>query len=211
MSNEDKSHDFDIDKASAELRAVAPPRRGGRKLTLASQCAAFAALRAGANFNSVAIVFDLSETTVSNLAGCIHDDRAPIEDLDGGLHDINLTRGRAPDRTPRYRAVAQEFNRLGELEFKRRYYTPDIHERILAAQSKPKIPRNRLLGNFYAAEFKGVNEMPIGGVWVTIGWMNEFWGWADCSAKGGQQGPWHTPYRTSKDALEGAKKYWARD
>jgi hypothetical protein len=233
MNNEDKPQEFDMDKAAEELRAVKQPSRGGRKLRLAEQCAAFAALRHGARAAAVASVFNLSETTVSNLAGCIDDDRAPIADLDGGLHDPNLTRGRDPERVQRYRAVAEEFNRLGEAEFKRRYYTPFFHELILAAQSKPRTPRHPPTADRYADDYQGVHEMPIGGVWIFVLWMDDAdhaypktpgWSWSTCEANGSPTAHtvWtgqelfdphkkFTPYRTSKAALEGAQKYWARD
>lgn len=218
MNNEDNPSEFDMDKAAAELRAAGPPRRSGRKLSLEGQCAAFAALRNGAKFHAVASVFNLSETSVSNLAGCIFDDRPPVEDGDGGFHDLNLTRKRNPERKHRYLSVATEFDRLGELEFKRRYYTPDIHARVMQAQSKPK-SNNRYTPNPEAREFSGIHDFGEG-LWIRVEWVPDLggWLWIECYENGDiGANKWKgrdkslAPYRTSKEAYDGADKYWKRD
>jgi hypothetical protein len=226
MNDERKLDEFDMDKAAAELRAAAPVQRSGRKLSHSGQCAAFAALRNGAKYHAVAAVFDISETSVSNLAGCIDDDREPLEDLDGGLHDFNLTRGRSPERSRRYRHVAALFNHIGELEFKRRYYTPDIHERILAVQALPKSKPHRFKPNPHADQSKGLHDFGEK-LWILVEWLpnpkdpsNAGWAWIESECNGftgtnrwkGREldapGSKFTPYRTSTEALDGAKKVW---
>jgi hypothetical protein len=223
MDDKNKLEEFDIDKAAEELRAVAPPQRSGRKLSVPMQCAAFAALRNGAKYHAVAAVFDLSETSVSNLAGCVDDDRAPLEDLDGGIHDLSLSRGRNPERSQRYRWVKQQFNHWGEAEFKRRYYTPSIHARIMAVQALPKSTAHRFKPNPHADQFKGLHDLGSG-PYILVDWLpnphdpaNAGWAWIESEPNGftgenrwkGQElepsKPFR-PYRTSKNALDGAKK-----
>jgi hypothetical protein len=219
MNDENKPLEFDIDKAVATLRAAAPIQKSGRKLSFTGKCAAYGALHCGAKPYAVAAVFGLSETSISFLAGCRTDDRAPLEDLDGGLHDLNLTRGRRGDRRPRYQDVATEFERLGEREFLRRYLTPSIYERIVAAQSQPKNTAHNFKPNPNADKLRGVHDFGEG-LWIRVEWIppDHGWAWCECEKDGDiennrwkgreldEPGKPFTPYRTSKDALDGAKK-----
>lgn len=208
--------EFNINKAAEELQKRAQPRKGGRKLTFADQCAAFAALRQFAEFNGVAKVFNLSRTSVSYLAGCLTDDRAAFENTDGGIYDPNLTRNRMPDRQPRYRAVAVEFNRLGEQEFIRRYYTQRLHNLLLDAQPKPKLPQNRLPPNLQANTYAGVHDFGES-LWIIIEYLPDAgWAWCECEKdgdigtnkwKGSEEDPSQPfePFKTSNAALAHAK------
>ena len=94
---------FDPLAAAAALRAESH-MRGGPRLTLTTQCEAFALLKSGVAQEVVARMFALSRSSVSHLANC-----------------LNRTAG----RTWRYPAVFIEWRRLGEAEFLKAYLTED--------------------------------------------------------------------------------------
>ena len=120
---------FDPKRALDELRRLAPAL-AGRKLTLERQCAAYAALWNGVKPEMVAVNFRLSRTSVSNLAGCRNDIRTEtiitVGDYSETFPNPSLTQRKHRDRRPHYPAVKREFDRLGEQEFTRVYFTPQI-------------------------------------------------------------------------------------
>lgn len=216
---------FDIDEARAELKNTTQNSGGGRKLSFFDRCAAYAALYMGARPSIVAEFFSLSETSVSFIAGCRNDTRAPFtNEIGTPSTDPNLTRDRSPSRKPRYQDVAAEFDRLGELEFIKTYYHSTYRDSIVALQNGP---RKQPKPDPAARDCEGVHEIPGGDVWVTVRWIGGAddggWAWSDCEANGDRGANSWTgrelfdrqekfkPYRTSKAALDGAKEYWERD
>jgi hypothetical protein len=125
----DENEPFDPRKSLAELRALAPAGCG-RKLSLDRQCAAYAALWNGIKLEVVMETFGLSRTSVSNLAGCRNDPRTEtkmtVGDYSETFPNPSLTARKHRDRRPHYPAVKREYERLGEDEFLRVYYTPAI-------------------------------------------------------------------------------------
>jgi hypothetical protein len=142
--------DFDPERALAKLREN--NRRGGRKLSFEARCSAFAALYGGAKNMDVSRAFDLSPTSTSLLSGCLAYDpfaaRSELVMHDGALAEEKVirdhNRGRNPNRRSRYAEVAREFEALGETEFNRRYYTIDVHNRIIAAHNAIVRERGRV-------------------------------------------------------------------
>jgi hypothetical protein len=157
--------EFDPMKALVELHS-GMPNRAARKLSFPEKCGIFAALQrvpdpekstetktvffprtmSGA---TVCEAFDVTPTTVSLLTHC----------LTSGKH---------------YGEVAREFLRLGQLEFCRRYYTPDIHARLSKAKhaievTKPYGPNPR--ADKYS--FKQHGTYAILGDWHRVDWMGE--------------------------------------
>jgi len=124
---------FDPFKALAELRKIAPSR-GGRKLAFDRQCSAYAALWNGIKLEVVMDAFRLSRTSVSNLAGCREDKRTEtvlsVGEFSETFPNPSLTARKYRERKARYTAVAREWNRLGEREFIRAYFTPQIYAEL---------------------------------------------------------------------------------
>ena len=138
----------------AELRALAEAdaRRGGRKMSFARQCAAFAALYEGVAPKVVGLAFTISPQTVSYISGCLENDPEPykremVEVVPDPLqpHRVELVErvtthdhndGRNPARYRRYETVAREFEALGKDEFIRRYMTPRIIDQLSAARKR---------------------------------------------------------------------------
>lgn len=135
------NEEFDPLKAIEAMGAYYADKRRGPKLTFEGRCQVYAALHGGAPQVVVAKAFDLSPTTVSNIASCRDDDRIPVvvEVFDGQrIHSEthmspHLKRKRDPDRRPRYPEVAAEFEGMGEEEFIRRYYTHYTEMRLKIA------------------------------------------------------------------------------
>lgn len=94
--------------AIEQMRKEAPPRFG-RKLSLAQQCEAYAALQSGAAQKVVSDIFGLSAASICHLANC---------------------RNHAPGREWRYSDVWRTWRDLGEEEFLRRYYSEDLDLKI---------------------------------------------------------------------------------
>ena len=135
---------------------------GGRKLTFREKCGAFAALYDGAKNNIVARAFGLSIQTVSKLSGCLDVDPEPyrleyetgynkytgqphnpdVEHPVKVFHDHN--RNRRPMRILHYQDVAREFQSMSPAEFNRLYYTPRIHDRIMAAKRAIILEKGRV-------------------------------------------------------------------
>jgi hypothetical protein len=134
---------FDPFAALAELRKIAPSVKG-RKLDLFRQCAAYAALWNGISPKIVAENFNLSLTSVSNLAGCREDKRTEttmtVGDYSETFPNPSLTKRKYRARKARYIAVAREWERLGEQEFIRVYFTAQI-----AAELRNTMRENGLL------------------------------------------------------------------
>lgn len=124
---------FDPQKAVRELAKLYPAGQG-RKLSFARLCGAYAALFNGVKVEVVAEAFYLSRTSVSNLAGCRNDLREATRIEVGPLAETHpspsLTQRKYLNRKLRYQNVAREFDRLGEAEFLRLYYTRQIHAEI---------------------------------------------------------------------------------
>jgi hypothetical protein len=124
---------FDARAALDELTRLAPAVHG-RKLNQTMQCAAYAALWNGMSNKIVAEVFNLSLTSVSNLAGCRNDLRTEtiieVGDYSETHPSPSLTKRKYRARKARYLAVAREWDRLGADEFIRFYFTPQIAARI---------------------------------------------------------------------------------
>lgn len=134
-------------RASERLDAVfGPPAVTAPKLTHEGHCQVYACLYMGIPQYIVAKAFDLSAPTVSLIAGCRQDRREPVTlSIDDGtrVHNEtngtrNLTRTRNLNRKPKYQAVEEEFESLGEPEFMRRYYTPHVDRKIMWAKSQIK-------------------------------------------------------------------------
>lgn len=131
-----------FDEMMYELKEGEP--LGGRKLTFAQKCGAFAALYGGARNMVVARAFDLSPVTVSKLSGCLERDPDPYRreyKVDASTGDEvsyqvkrDHNRGRAHNRARHYPDVAEEFEALGREEFTRKYYTTITHARIMQAK-----------------------------------------------------------------------------
>ena len=68
--------DFDAISEASEL-ANTYPSRAGRKLTFSQRCSAYAALFEGTSQVLVATAFRLSRPSISALANCRKDTRAP--------------------------------------------------------------------------------------------------------------------------------------
>jgi hypothetical protein len=142
--------DFDPERALAKLREN--NRRGGRKLSFVERCAAFAALYGGAKNMDVSRAFNLSPTSTSYLSGCLNFDpfasRTQLAMRDGAVVEEEITndhnQGRNPNRRSHYPDVAREFEALGETEFNKRYYTIDVHNRIIEAHNAIVRERGRV-------------------------------------------------------------------
>jgi hypothetical protein len=190
---EDKDKPFDPLEALAELH-TGVPNRTGRKLSFPEKCGIFAALRrvpdpAKSTPNktvwfprtispaTVSAAFDLTPSTVSLLTHCL--------------------------TSHRYGEVRREFERLGVLEFCQRYYTHDIHLRLMKAKRNeepagpggpnPKATRYSfkvfkayaILGDWHRIDWRGEKPYPENpekrGWYYSIcledGTMNEQWRW----------------------------------
>jgi hypothetical protein len=169
---------FDPFKALAELHSGIP-NRAVRKLSFPEKCGIFAALQKiphptspGAFLPStfshanVCAAFDISQTTVSLLAHC----------LTSGKH---------------YGEVAREFERLGQLEFCRRYYTHDIH--VMLSRGKHEHAETAYGPNPKATKYAfagGGRNQPFGAFeveneWFRVDWVNDGWYWTGCAENGG--------------------------
>lgn len=119
-----------------------PQFNRGPKLTFAQQCGVYIMLHDNKIPQAIACqMFGLSRATVSAIAGCREDDRRAriIEFEDEASNktrseaigdDGHLTKRRYIARKQRYQRIADEFEYLGADEFRRKYYTPLIHERM---------------------------------------------------------------------------------
>ena len=187
------------DSASEALREIAlmAPRKNGPKLHFPALCAAYAALLENISPALIARVFGLSKTSISYLGGCRADTRPPVTmelpDIDGRpprtytVGDLNITRGRSPDRKPRYQEVAREFNRLGYDLFKSTYFTEEWQRRLKAAA------QTHLTGDPAAAFYAFVNYGPVNvnGDLFRIDWRENGWRFAQCQEDGS---PWRDEY-----------------
>jgi hypothetical protein len=187
--------DFDPLRALAEGRidrAASPIRR----LSFVDQCGLFAA-RDMATRNVLADAFGVTKTTVSLIANC--------------------QRSRA-----RYQAIARELARLGETEFARRYYTDEMHTRIMrlkhdraeAHDHRTLTAPNPLADKF---SFHRHRHFLAGDVWHRVDWLETptpGWYAAYCDENGAPlDKPFGaevfgdglqpiTPYRTSAEAFD---------
>ena len=129
----DENEPFDPVADLRELARLAPAGTG-RKLSFDQKCAAYAALYNGVKLSIVAEVFNLSRTSVSNLAGCREDNRPQstmtVGDYAETFPSPSISKRAYKGRKPRYADIAAEFERLGEDEFTARYYTRAIAARI---------------------------------------------------------------------------------
>ena len=140
-----------FDEMMSELKEGEP--WGGRKLTFAQKCGAFAALYGGARNMVVARAFDLSPVTVSKLAGCLESDPEPyrreykVDAQTGEEVSYNIKRDhnrhRARNRALHYQDIAEEFYNLGRDEFTKKYYTTLTHARIVAAKESIRAERRK--------------------------------------------------------------------
>jgi|SRR5580693_1671335 hypothetical protein len=169
--------DFDPLKALAEGRSTetATPVR---RLSFPDQCGLFAA-RQTAQRSVLAAAFGVTKTTVSLIANC-QKDRA------------------------RYGAIAREVARLGELEFARRYYTEDMHTRIMRLKHeraevgddrRPLGPTplaskfaHARIASFLAPDYA---DRPT---WFRIDWINNGWRFATCDPDGSNPSEYYGPH-----------------
>lgn len=109
---------FNSEDATAEL-IKSYVTSVGPKLSFAEKCAVFHALRQHIPPSIVAKAFGITAATASNIKSA-------------------SVRGR-------YHEVARELERLGELEFRDRYYTDDAHTRLMRVKYKAEVT-DRYLG-----------------------------------------------------------------
>jgi len=130
---------FDPRKAFAEA-LEGQTTSGGPSLTFADKCAALCCLRGLMKRSVVMRAFGITGPTASYLANCVElPSLASLipEDETGRQHPLPQRRGYKTDRTKhygRYLDVAHEFNQLGEALFMQKYYTDEVHQRILRAK-----------------------------------------------------------------------------
>jgi hypothetical protein len=188
--------DFDPIKALAEARASYAPGVANR-LSFPDQCAIYAA-RKGAQRSVLAAAFGVTKSTVSLIA--------------------NSKPGRG-----RYHAVAREVERLGALEFDRRYYTDEIHTRIMRLKyDRAEVGDNRTFTapNPRADAYAFINRRAFlaGDVWHRVDWLTvdgaAGWYATYCDERGalldkpfgkevfGDGLQPITPYRTSAEAFD---------
>src|SRR3974390_3345826 len=84
----------------------------GRKLKFSEKCGILAALVQGARHQVIMKAFGLSRATVSQLATC----------LNKGAY--------------RYADVAREYHNFGAEEFRKRYYTEELHWRLMRVRNE---------------------------------------------------------------------------
>jgi hypothetical protein len=207
---------FNPESAVREL-AGAHHERTGRKLSFSDQCALFYAVMNRIPPRTVAKTFAVTMTTVSLIGGCLARDPRPrtVEMGDGSTwrnRDMNANRN--PNRVKRYRRVANEFERLGEEEFARRYYTHDIHTRLMRVKHDiGNAARPGRGPNLQADKHAGRHDFPDWGVSYDIvvrddppGWYIEgesnqghfSWGREQLRGAIGRE-----PFASSTDALDG--------
>ena len=230
-----ESPSFDARAALAEL-TNGQSESPGRKLSFSEQCAVLAAVRNHVKPALISAAFGVSRITVSQIGGATSKPIPSWQDPDRHrppykLEDPPKPRTRDPNRAPRYRAVAREFELLGEDAFIRRYYTEDIHTRLTRVRNdieNERAQRVRIGPNPHAHQYAFAN---IGAFEV---YDNDFWrvswtpdprqpGWifAQCQPDGAPIPPeakhnWKgrealggpaKPFQTSKQAWTAAWRY----
>jgi hypothetical protein len=144
--------EWNVDLAREAIRKC---REGDpRRLPFETQCAIFAFAYDGMPNRILARAFDVSQTTVSNITGCLERDPNPYrrEYKIGSYETFEGTKWRNPDieqpvtvpddhnarrnsnRSKRYDQVRREFEVLGETAFYQKYLTKECYRMVAAAR-----------------------------------------------------------------------------
>jgi hypothetical protein len=141
--------EWNVDLAREAIRKC---REGDpRRLPFETQCAIFAFAYDGMPNRILARAFDVSQTTVSNITGCLERDPNPWRleyatgpKADGTFHNPDLeppvrvpdnhNGRRNPNRSKRYDQVRREFEALGETAFYQKYLTKEAYRMVAAAR-----------------------------------------------------------------------------
>ena len=186
-----------------------------RKLSLEGQCTVYACLYQGIHYSIVAEAFGVTRATVSAIGGCRDDEREPVIMEVGGhtekLYTNCLAKRRDPDRHRRYQDVAQEFERLGEDEFFRRYFTDDVVDLMRTAKARMKHSDATHAGVHHFYEYEPEH--------IFIDRYDNGWAYAGCKIDGSMihdHFAWtkddnHNPFKTSEAAYKHAKKTYKGD
>jgi hypothetical protein len=130
--------EYDARQAAASL-ASGRLHRTGRKLNIYHQCSILAAHYSGIPPKVIADAYQITPATVSLIGGCLHDSNPTelvYDDDDvatGETQPRDMNTQRSPNRKRRYPKVAEEFERLGETEFFKRYFGKNVHDRLFRA------------------------------------------------------------------------------
>ena len=145
MTDDDKPKDdrpFHVRMSEALQRNRPPKPRNSPQLTHAGRCQVYALLYDGQRPDVVARLFGISHATVSHIGGCRNDNRVAttFEMTPGHTETLGgpTIKHRNNNRKPRYQEVAAEFETLGEDEFKRRYFTESLWDRLQRTKNEMK-------------------------------------------------------------------------
>ena len=140
MTDDDKPKDerpFHV-RMEEKYRGYFKPHDNAPRLEHAGKCEIYILLHIGTHPRVMARMFGISLATVSHIGGCRNDNRKPttFEMTPDHYETVGGPRikHRNMNRKPRYQEVAEEFETLGEDEFKRKYLTPGLADRANRAE-----------------------------------------------------------------------------
>ena len=122
------------------IRKHSRPHDNAPKLKHKGKCEIYALLHSGFDPKVAARMFKVSLSTVSHIGGCRDDDRksTTFEMVPGHYETVGgpKIKHRNMNRKPRYQEVAEEYETLGDDEFKRQYLTKELARRADGAEAE---------------------------------------------------------------------------
>lgn len=174
-------------QAAARELATSQTNRRVRKLSFFDQCAAFYALYNGVETRYVAKAFGISLTAASQIGGCLDKDPRPYttelaiengEVIERVARHRDMNRHRNPDRIPRYRRIADEFERLGEIDFANKYFPFFIRDRIKdAKRAYDETNPPRMRRGFDPSAIEGAGPLEMDGEMYDVVILDDPPGW----------------------------------